>query len=159
MFKNHKIKLIATDFDGIMTDGGVCFSSVSSEEIKKVNFKDIMGMSLAVQNDYIVAIISGEKNKIIDTVAAKFNLEDVHQGVKDKLSVIKSLALKYNLKPEEICYLGDDINDITALEYVKYAICVPDANYKVKEIAGIYITNASGGNGAYREIIDLIINN
>ncbi len=71
-------------------------------------------MSLAVKNGYKIAIISGEKNSIIDKVAGKFKLEDVHQGIKDKLAVLLSIAEKYSLSLDQICYLGDDINDISA---------------------------------------------
>ena len=78
---NKNIKLIATDFDGVLTDGHVYYSSVSDEEIKKISFKDIMGISLAIKNNYKIAIISGEKNYIIDRLARKFNIEEVHQGI------------------------------------------------------------------------------
>jgi len=134
---NKNIKLIVTDFDGVLTDGYVFYSSVSDEEIKKISFKDIMGMSLAIKNGYKVAIISGEKNKIIDKLANKFCLEEKHK-----------------LSSEEICFIGDDINDISALEWAGTAITVPEANYKVKNIANIIITDASAGNGAFREVVD-----
>ncbi|OGI02157.1 MAG: hypothetical protein A2104_03850, partial [Candidatus Melainabacteria bacterium GWF2_32_7] len=114
---NKNIKLIVTDFDGVLTDGYVFYSSVSDEEIKRISFKDIMGISLAVKNGYKVAIISGEKNKIIDKLANKFLLQDVHQGIKDKLTSLQSIAEKYKLSCEEICFIGDDINDISALEW------------------------------------------
>jgi len=153
----NKIKLIATDFDGIVTDGFVYFSSEYSGELKKVSFKDIMGMSLAVKNGYKIAIISGEKNSIIDKIADKFKLEDVHQGIKDKLAVLLSISEKYKLSLDQICYLGDDINDISTLEKVGFAVTVPDSNYKVKNIPNIYITKANAGNGAFREIIDLLL--
>ena len=68
----------------------------SHEEIKKISFKDIMGISLAIKNNYKVAIISGEKNSIIDKVADKFNLDDVHQGIKDKLAALYIIADKYS---------------------------------------------------------------
>lgn len=154
-----KIKLIITDFDGILTDGFVYYSTNSYEEIKKLSFKDIMGISLAVKNNYKVAIISGEKNTIIDRVANRFKLDDVHQGIKDKLTVLHNIADKYSLSLDEICYLGDDINDIPVLEKVGIAITVPDANYKVKKIANIYTTNAAAGNGAFREVVDLLLDN
>ncbi|MDD3013360.1 MAG: HAD hydrolase family protein [Candidatus Gastranaerophilales bacterium] len=158
MFDNlKKIKLIATDFDGIITDGFVYLSSEQTGEMKKVSFKDIMGMSLALKNDYKIAIISGEKNSIIDKIADKFKLDDVHQGIKDKLSVLLSIAQKYSLSLDQICFLGDDINDISALEEVGFAVTIPDSNYKVKNIPNIYITKANGGNGAFREIIDLLL--
>lgn len=156
-FKN--IKLIATDFDGVLTDGFVYYSSDSHEELKRISFKDIMGISLAVKNNYKVAIISGEKNNIIDRVAAKFNLEDVHQGIKDKLSALLAISEKYNMSLSEICYLGDDINDIAILEKAGMPVTVPEANYKVKNLSNIYITRSSAGNGAFREVIDLLLDN
>lgn len=154
---NKNIKLIVSDFDGVLTDGFVFYSSVSDEEIKRISFKDIMGISLAVKNGYKVAIISGEKNKIIDKLANKFSLEDVHQGIKDKLAVLQSIAEKYKLSQGEICFIGDDINDISALEWAGNAVTVPDANYKVKNITNIKITSASAGNGAFREVIDSLL--
>lgn len=154
---NKDIKLIATDFDGVLTDGYVFFSSVSDEEIKRISFKDIMGISLAVKNNYKVAIISGEKNKIIDKLAAKFALEDVHQGIKDKLSALKSIAEKYNLSQDEICFIGDDINDIESLEWAGTAVTVPEANYKVNKVPNILITTANAGNGVFREVIDSLL--
>ena len=154
---NKDIKLIVTDFDGVLTDGYVFYSSVSDEEIKSISFKDIMGISLAIKNGYKVAIISGEKNKIIDKLANKFCLEDVHQGTKDKLSALQSIAEKHQLSQDEICFIGDDINDISALEYAGTAITVPEANYKVKNITNIIITTAPAGNGAFREVIDALL--
>jgi 3-deoxy-D-manno-octulosonate 8-phosphate phosphatase (KDO 8-P phosphatase) len=154
---NKKIKIIATDFDGILTDGCVYYSSVSDEELKKISYKDIMGISLAVKNGYKVAIISGEKSRIIDRIAAKFNLTDVHQGIKDKFTVLNAISEKYNTPLSEICYIGDDINDISALEIAGIAITVPGANYKVKAINGILITTEQSGNGAFREVVDSLL--
>lgn len=154
---NKNIKLITTDFDGILTDGYVYYSSVSDEETKRISYKDIMGISLAMKNGYKVAIISGEKNKIIDKLASKFNLEDVHQGIKDKLLVLQSIAEKYQFSQEEICYLGDDINDISALEWAGTAITVADANFKVKHVKNVITAESHAGNGVFREVIDSLL--
>jgi len=154
---NNKIKLIATDFDGVLTDGYVFYSSVSDEELKRISFKDIMGISLALKNNYKVAIISGDKNKIIDKLANKFALEDVHQGIKDKLSVLKSIADKYQLSQDEVCFIGDDINDIEALEWAGTAVTVPEANYKVHKVPNVITTATNAGNGVFREVIDLLL--
>jgi 3-deoxy-D-manno-octulosonate 8-phosphate phosphatase (KDO 8-P phosphatase) len=154
----HKIKLIATDFDGILTDGFVYYSSVSDEEYKRLSFKDIMGISIAIKNGYKVAIISGEKNQIIDKVARKFNLEDVHQGIRDKYSVLKILCEKYSLSEDEICYLGDDINDIEVLQHVGLPVSIPSANGKIsKKVKNLYVTEADSGNGVFREVIDKLL--
>lgn len=156
---NKTIKIIATDFDGVLTDGYVYYSSESPEEIKRVSYKDIMGMSQALKNGYKIAIISGETNHIIDRLAAKFRLEDVYQGIKDKLSVLISISDKYHIPLSEICYIGDDINDIASLEQAGLAVTVPGANYKVKQVNGVLITTEQGGNGAFREVVDSLIQN
>lgn len=150
------IKLIVSDFDGIFTDNSVYILNETSR-LKKLSYKDLMGVSIAVKNGINVAIISGEQSKEIDYVAEKFNLEDIHQGIRIKSPILDGLKKKYNLKDEEILYVGDDINDIECLNSVKYAITVEDANYKVKQIPHIQITKANAGNGAFREIVDNII--
>ena len=150
------IKLIVSDFDGIFTDNSVYILNETSR-LKKLSYKDLMGVSIAVKNGINVAIISGEQSKEIDYVAGKFNLEDIHQGIRIKCPILDDLKKKYNLKDEEILYVGDDINDIECLNSVKYAISVEDANYKVKQIPHIQITKANAGNGAFREIVDNII--
>jgi len=154
---DKKIKFIVTDFDGIITDGYVYYSSVSDEETKRICFKDIMGMSIAIKNGYKIGIISGEKSRIIDKLAAKFSLEDVHQGIRDKLTVLKGIAEKYNIPLSQICYLGDDINDIAALEAAGVAVTVPGANYKVRQVSGILITEADSGEGVFREVVDSLL--
>lgn len=159
-FKN-KIKLIASDFDGILTDGGLYLSSNGGDSFKKINYKDIMGISLWLKSGGKFAIISGDKSKAIDTLAEKFNLEDVHQGIgfHQKQEALAEIMQKYSLSAEEICFIGDDVNDIKALQLAKTAISVPDGNYKLKEeIEHLIITESKGGFGAIREIVDSILN-
>ena len=150
------IKLIVSDFDGIFTDNSVFFLNKDTK-VKKLSFKDLMGVSVAVKNGLKVAIISGDESKEIDYIAERFNLEDIHQGVRVKLPVLKSLKYKYNLSDDEILYVGDDINDIDCMLSVKFAVTVNEANYKVKNIEHVQITKASAGDGAFREIVDNII--
>jgi YrbI family 3-deoxy-D-manno-octulosonate 8-phosphate phosphatase len=157
----EKIKLIASDFDGILTDGGLYLSCTDSgESFKKINYKDIMGISLWVKSGKKFAIISGDASEAINTLAKKFNLEDVHQGLKfeQKSEALQKIMDKYGLSPEEVCYIGDDINDITSLKLCATPITVPDANYRLKkEINDIIITKAMGGFGAIREVVDSIL--
>lgn len=150
------IKLIVSDFDGIFTDNSVFFLDEETR-VKKLSFKDLMGVSVAVKNGLMIAIVSGDESKEIDYIAKRFNLTDIHQGIRIKLPVLESLKEKYNLSNEEILYVGDDINDIDCMKSVKYAVTVNQANYKVKELEHIQITEASAGDGAFREIVDNII--
>ena len=153
---SSKIKLIVSDFDGIFTDNSV-FVLNENSKIKKLSYKDLMGVSICVKNGINLAVISGEKSPEIDYIAEKFGLVDIHQGIRNKFPVFESIIQKYNFASDEILYVGDDINDIDCLKNVKYAVTVDEANYKVKEIEHIQITQAKAGDGAFREIVDNII--
>ena len=151
------IKFIITDFDGVCTDNCVYINS-EGEMSRKINFKDIMGFSLLKKNGYKVGIISGEKNSAIEIIKEKFSIEEVHQDIRIKLDVVKSIVEKYGLNENEYLYIGDDVNDYDTLCYVKHKITVPDAVKKIKNIEGIQITNTKGGDGAFREVVDAILN-
>lgn len=116
-----------------------------------------MAFSILRKNNYNVAIISGEENSAIQTVAKKFNIEEVHQNIRIKIDVLKDIIRKYNLTPQDYVYIGDDINDIECLEYSKYKITVPHSVLKLKRIKGIQITTAEGGSGAFREVVDCLV--
>ena len=150
------IKFVITDFDGICTDNCVYIDS-KGEMSRKVNFKDIMGFSLLKKNGYKVGIISGEKNSAIEKIKNTFSIEEVHQDIRIKLDVIKSIVEKYNLSEDEYLYIGDDVNDYESLCFAKHRITVPDAVNKIKNIKGIQITEVHGGNGAFREVVDAVI--
>ena len=152
----NSIKFVITDFDGIVTDNCVYIDS-KGEMSRKLNFKDVMAFSILRKKGYHIGIISGEKNSAIEILAKKFNIEEVHQGIRIKLDVIKSIVERYNLKEDEFVYIGDDINDVEALNFAKYAITVPGAVKQVKNIEGIQVTTAHGGNGAFREIVDTLV--
>ena len=151
------IKFVITDFDGIVTDNCVYIDS-KGEMTRKLNFKDVMAFSILRKNGYRMGIISGEKNSAIEIISNKFNVEEVHQGIRIKIDVLKSIVERYNLKEDEFVYIGDDINDYDSLCYAKYAITVPNAVDKIKNIEGIQITTARGGEGAFREVVDAVIN-
>ena len=154
----NTIKFVITDFDGICTDNCVYIDS-KGEMSRKVNFKDIMAFSLLKKNGYKVGIISGEKNAAIEKIAKTFSIEEVHQDIRIKIDVIKSIIEKYGLNDDEYIYIGDDVNDYESLCYVKYPITVPDAVLKIRNIKGIQITDTHGGSGAFREVVDVILQN
>jgi YrbI family 3-deoxy-D-manno-octulosonate 8-phosphate phosphatase len=151
------IKFIITDFDGICTDNCV-YIDAKGDMSRKINFKDIMGFSLLKKNGYKVGIISGEKNSAIEKISQTFKIDEVHQDIRIKIDVIKLIVEKYNLTQEEFLYIGDDVNDYDSLCYAKYRITVPDAVQKIKNIDGIQITEAHSGNGAFREVVDAVMN-
>ena len=150
------IKMVITDFDGVVTDNCVYINDDFSTS-RKLNFKDIMAFSILKKNNFKIGIISGEKNSAIEILAKKFAIEEVHQNIRIKIDVLKNIVEKYHLTKEEFVYIGDDINDIECMNYAKYKISVPHAVEKVKAVKDIQITQNQAGNGAYREVADCLI--
>jgi len=150
------VKFIITDFDGVCTDNCVYVDS-KGEMSRKLNFKDVMGFSLLKKNGYKIGIISGEKNSAIEKINEVFKIDEVHQGIRIKLDVVKSIIEKYNLNDDEYVYIGDDVNDYESLMYAKYKVTVPNAVKKIRNIVGIQITESTGGDGAFREVADAVI--
>lgn len=152
----NTIKWVITDFDGVVTDNCVYINEDFTMS-RKLNFKDIMGFAILKRNGYNIAIISGEKNSAIETVSERFKVDEVHQGIRVKIDVLKAIIEKYNLNFEEFVYIGDDINDIACLEFSKYKVTVPHSVKKVKNVEGIQVTDADGGAGAFREVVDCLV--
>lgn len=151
------IKMVITDFDGVLSDNFV-YINENSFSTRRMNYKDIMGCFMLKKCGINIAIISGEKNPAIQWLTETFELDDVHQRIREKLPVLKSILEKYNLSQEEYLYIGDDINDIECLNYAKYKITVPNATKRVKEIENIQMTLEYGGDGAIREVADCLTN-
>ena len=151
------IEYIITDFDGVMTDGFVYIQNNSKDFIKRVNFKDVMAVSIAIKNGYKVGIISGDSGSVIDYIQEKFNLTEVHTNIRKKAEILKEIIERNNLNPEKLVYIGDDVNDIESLQMVGYPVTVKNAVKQVKEIPNIQITENDGGNGAFREVIDALV--
>ncbi len=149
------IKMVVTDFDGVITDNCVYINSDGSMS-RKLNFKDIMGFFLLKKNNIDIAIISGEENSAIETVSKKFQVKEVYQNIRVKSDILKEIIKKYNLSDDEYVYIGDDLNDIECLQLAKYKITVPHAVEKLKKIKGIQITENDGGCGAFREVADCL---
>ncbi len=150
------IKMVITDFDGVVTDNCVYINDDFSMS-RKLNFKDVMAFSILKKNGYKIGIISGEKNSAIEILAKKFEVEEVHQNIRVKIDVLKDIIEKYNLDENEFVYIGDDVNDIECLNFAKYKITVPHAVDKVKAVTGIQVTQSVAGNGAFREVADCLV--
>lgn len=152
---SKNIKMVISDFDGVFTDGSFLLDENLNQQ-KRVNFVDIMGVSILLKKGIIFGIISGETTNILEYFREKFGIEEIHKGIRQKGIVLTELMKKYNVKPDEVLYIGDDINDIAAFECVNHKIAPKNANPIVKVLPGIQITEASGGNGAFREMVDCL---
>ena len=149
------IKLIAMDVDGVLTDGSFWWGP-NGEEWKRFHFADIMGLSRARKAGLRLALISGEDSPLIDRLAAKMQIADVYKNCKDKAAALHGLAELHGLSLAEVCFMGDDINDLTALEIVGLAAAPADAQPCVRAKCHL-ITAAGGGNGAVRELIEMVL--
>lgn len=150
-----KIRAVALDFDGVLTDGTFIWGP-NGEEFKKFSFQDVMGISLGVKSGLIFALISGEDNPLIDRFAKKMCIVDIYKGCKDKASALINFAQKYNLELEQVCFMGDDVNDTSALELAGLA-AVPATAHAAARSKAKLVTKCSGGQGAVRELLDLIL--
>jgi len=156
ILSNHKsskkVKLFATDVDGVLTDTGMYYSE-NGDELKKFSTLDGKGMELLRMAGIKTAIITAEETRIVERRAKKLKIDYVYQGVKDKLAVIKELCKKENISIGEVAYIGDDVNDLEALENAGTAACPMNAVEKVKEIRGIIKLSKKGGDGVVRDRI------
>jgi 3-deoxy-D-manno-octulosonate 8-phosphate phosphatase (KDO 8-P phosphatase) len=149
------IKAVALDVDGVLTDGTFIWGS-NGEEYKQFSFSDVMGISLASKEGIIFALISGEDNALIDRFAEKMKIADVSKGCKDKAAALISFSNKHKLELNQICFMGDDVNDIGALELAGLSAAPANAHESVKQKVK-FVTTKAGGNGAVRELIDFIL--
>jgi len=152
-----RIKALALDVDGVLTDGSVWWGP-NGEEWKRFHFADIMGLSLARRAGLVVALISGEDSPLIDRLAAKMRISDVDKNCKDKGSALRALAERHGLSLEEVCFIGDDVNDLSALTIAGLSACPADARDLIRGKCQV-ITRLKGGNGAVREVVDMLLAN
>jgi 3-deoxy-D-manno-octulosonate 8-phosphate phosphatase (KDO 8-P phosphatase) len=149
------IKLIVLDVDGVLTDGRLYIGS-DAVEYKAFHTQDGMGISLARQAGIKTAIITGRKSKAVLKRAEELKIDFIYEGIMDKLTVLQDLIDQIGIGFEDVCYMGDDLNDIPILIEVGFPCAPHNAIEFVKEKAKL-VTKASGGNGAVREMIDFLL--
>jgi YrbI family 3-deoxy-D-manno-octulosonate 8-phosphate phosphatase len=153
--KCKKIKLVLTDVDGVLTDGGRYFSE-KGEIIKRFHVRDGMGINILLRNEIQTAIVTKENSKIVKKWAKEMNVSKTYSGIKNKEKELEKICKYYKVLPSEIAFIGDDVNDIELMKKVGFSATPFDGILQAKKIVN-YICKTSGGNGALREIIDLIL--
>jgi YrbI family 3-deoxy-D-manno-octulosonate 8-phosphate phosphatase len=151
----RRVRLLCVDVDGVLTDAGMYYGP-DGEVLKKFNTRDGMGLARVREAGVAVAIISGEDSAIVYARAAKLKIDDVYCGAADKRLAVDELCGKHGLRHEEVAFIGDDLNDLPALECVGLACAVADAAQPVKSAAHL-ITDRRGGDGAVRELCEFLI--
>ena len=149
------IKLVAFDVDGVMTDGSLTFDE-NGIEYKTFNAKDGQGVVMLNRAGIITAIITARDNGTVSHRAKILGITKLFQGQKNKIAALEQLIEEYNLKKDQICYMGDDLPDICILKEIGLPSCPKDAVSQVKSICK-FISNNKGGRGAVRELCDFIL--
>lgn len=153
--KAAAVKLLALDVDGVMTDGKLLFSA-QGDELKAFNILDGLGIKLLMQAGIEIAVITGRSSPLTEKRMRDLGIPHLLQGREDKRTALLELTGSRELAPEHIAYMGDDLPDLSAIQYAGFGITVPNGHWYVRQHAD-YCTTASGGNGAVREVSDLIL--
>jgi 3-deoxy-D-manno-octulosonate 8-phosphate phosphatase (KDO 8-P phosphatase) len=149
------IKAIALDVDGVLTDGTFWWGA-GGEEFKRFSYRDVMGVSLGRKAGLRFALISGEDSPLVDRFAAKMGIADICKGCKDKASALRDFARKHGLDLSEVCFMGDDVNDLGALEIAGLSAAPADAHAAVRDKVN-KLMRRNGGQGAVRELVDVLL--
>ena len=155
MSRARKIKLIAFDIDGVMTDGTLYFDD-DGLEYKGFNSLDGHGLKMLQGTGVELAIITGRSSRVVECRAKNLGITLVHQGAHDKLAVYESLCRELNLQCDETAFMGDDVVDLPVMRRAGLAIAVPAAPDLVKAHSH-YITVRAAGRGAVREACEFIM--
>ena len=150
-----QIRLFATDVDGVLTDAGMYYAE-SGDEWKKFNTRDGMGIKLLQRAGIITAIVTQERTKLVARRAERLTIPELHQGVMDKLSCVREMAARHGLTLSQVAYIGDDVNDLETLKAVGFSATPADGMPQVAAAVD-YICRKKGGEGAVREIIEMIL--
>ncbi|MCR1959790.1 3-deoxy-D-manno-octulosonate 8-phosphate phosphatase [Thomasclavelia cocleata] len=146
------VKMLVMDVDGTLTDGKIYISD-QGEVMKAFNVKDGYGIVNLKDHGVIPVIITGRKSMILEKRAEELRINELYQGIGNKIIKLKEVANKYGLSFNEIAYIGDDLNDLDCIKYCGLTACPNDAVIEIKKEVN-YICKNNAGHGAVREFID-----
>jgi len=153
--KCKKIKLVISDVDGVLTDGGMYYSS-KGEIMKKFNAKDGMGVELLKENNIKTILMTKEKSDIVIKRGKKIKADATLIGISKKEKKIDEICRKFNVNKTNIGYIGDDLNDEGAMKMIGLSASPSNAEQKIHDISD-YVCEKKGGDGAFREFVNMII--
>lgn len=153
--KAKEIKLLILDVDGVLTDGRIIYDDRGGE-IKCFDVKDGHGIRLLMRGGVEVGIITGRETRAVEYRARDLGISILYQKIYDKVKVYKTIIYEKGLNDNQVCYIGDDLVDIPLMAKVGFSVAVADGSEYVKEVTD-YVTAKNGGNGAVREVCELIL--
>jgi len=148
------IRALVMDVDGVLTDGGLYYAE-NGDELKRFDVRDGQGLVLLREAGVLTVIVTRKQTTIVTRRARDLGIAEVHQNVADKAAVLADLLTRHRLSAADVCYVGDDVGDLPAMRGVGVPVAVADAVSEIRAIAA-YVTKAKGGEGAVREVSDLI---
>ena len=151
----EKIKLILSDVDGVLTDGGISFDN-NGVESKQFHIKDGLGIKMWQRAGFRFGILTARTSHIVKVRSAELGIDIVRQGFESKLPTAETLAQSMNLSLEEVCYIGADLTDLPVIRAVGLGVAVADAVSELLSAADL-VTQKAGGKGAVRELIEQIL--
>ena len=151
----NNIRAIALDVDGVLTDGGI-WRGANGEEFRRFASSDAIGISLAHRNGLMTTLISSESSPLIHRYAARMSIKEVFTACRDKAATLRDFAGRNRLELSEISFMGDDVNDLSAMEIAGLAAAPANAHAAVRRKAA-FVTKSHGGDGAVRELIDALL--
>jgi 3-deoxy-D-manno-octulosonate 8-phosphate phosphatase (KDO 8-P phosphatase) len=149
------IRLVLSDVDGVLTDGGIIFDN-QGIETKRFHARDGMGIRLWHKAGYRFGVITHRSSHIVKLRVAELEIEILRQGIDDKMTAMRGILKETRLTPDQVCYLGDDLPDLPVVRAVGLGVAVADACPELHQAAH-YVTTLSGGSGAVRETIELVL--
>lgn len=155
MARAAKARLVVFDVDGVLTDGKLYFDE-QGREYKAFHARDGHGLKLLRATGVETAVISGRKSASVSRRMENLGIERVFQGVEDKLPVLQGICEQQGLAFEQVAYVGDDLLDLAVMRRVGFSVAVADAHFSLLSVAH-WRTQQAGGNGAVREVCDLIM--
>ena len=144
-----------TDVDGVLTDGGRYYTK-NGETVKKFDNRDGMGVNVLLRNKIKTVIVTKETSQIVKKWAKEMNITHVFSGVVKKESILFKICKNFKVSPQEIAYIGDDINDLELMKKVGFSGTPKNSDFTTKKIAD-YICRNNGGQSAFREFADIIM--
>lgn len=150
-----KIRCLLLDVDGVLTDGKLHFTS-DGQEFKSFDIQDGHGIAMALRAGLLVGFVSGRPSKATEKRAADLGVNILRQGPVNKMTMVDTIKAEHKLRDEEICFVGDELVDLPVLRRAGLAVAVPNAVAEVLD-ASHYVTRRKGGDGAVREVIEMIL--
>lgn len=153
--KLQSVNCFILDVDGVLTDGSLTLLP-SGEQVRKMNIRDGYALQAAVKAGYKIAVISGGKSESVKDRLNGLGVRDIYLGVNDKLVKFEELVSMYDLKAENILYMGDDLPDFEVMKKCGIATCPADAAHEIKSIS-MYVSDKKGGDGCVRDVIEQVM--